>query len=102
MQDAKTATTPLYGAMMKRQEDTTKEDKQRKTLYPQIVGSLMWCAMSARPDIFFAVGYLSRFSSNPFEQLSLQLCTCLTSFRGLVSMSAAQSLVSTWWIVTCC
>jgi hypothetical protein len=68
MQDAKRVTTPLYDAMMKRQEDTIKEDKQRKTLYQQIVGSLMWSAMSARPDIVFAVGYLSRFSSNPSEQ----------------------------------
>jgi hypothetical protein len=68
MQDAKTVTTPLYNAMMKRQRDTIKEDKQRKSLYQQIVGSLMWSAMSARPDVVFAVGYLSRFSSNPSEQ----------------------------------
>jgi len=68
MQEAKTCATPLYDAIMRRQEDTIKEEKQRKTLYQQIVGSLMWCAMSARPDIVFAVGYLSRFSSNPSEQ----------------------------------
>ena len=68
MQDAKSVTTPLYDATMKRQEVTIKEDSHRTTLYQQIVGSLMWSAMSARPDIVFAVGYLSRFSSKPSEQ----------------------------------
>jgi len=68
MQEAKTCTTPLYDAILKRQEDTIKEDKQRKTLYQQNVGSLMWCAMSARSGIVFAVGYLSSSSSNPSEQ----------------------------------
>jgi hypothetical protein len=40
---------------MSRQDSNIKEDRQRKTLYQQIVGFLMWSAMSARPDIVFAV-----------------------------------------------
>jgi hypothetical protein len=46
MQDAKTVTTFLYDAMMKRQNETIKEDKHRKTLYQQIVGSLLWSAVT--------------------------------------------------------
>jgi hypothetical protein len=41
MQDAKTVTTPLYDAIMSRQDNNIKEDRQRKTLYQQIVRSLM-------------------------------------------------------------
>jgi hypothetical protein len=84
MQDAKTVTTPFYDAMMRGQEDTIKEDKQRKTLYQQIVGSLMWSAMSARPDIVFAVGYLSRFSSNPSEQHRKAAKKTLAYLKGTI------------------
>ena len=35
--------------------------------YQSIVGSIMWSAMSVRPDLAFAVGMLSRFNSNPDE-----------------------------------
>jgi hypothetical protein len=68
MQDAKTVITPLYDAIMNRQDNNITEHMQRKTLYQQIVGSLMWSTMSTGPDIVFAVRYLSRFSSNPSEQ----------------------------------
>lgn len=39
----------------------------RRSLYQAIVGSIMWCAISTRPDLAFVAGYLSRFNSNPGE-----------------------------------
>ena len=84
MQDVKTATTPIYDAIMRRQDNTIKEDKNRKTFYQQIVGSLMWSAMSARPDIVFAVGYLSRFSSNPSEQHPKTAKRTLVYLKGTI------------------
>lgn len=47
IQDAKTMLTPLHDATIHREDCTIKENKNRKTLYWQIVGSLMWDAMSA-------------------------------------------------------
>jgi hypothetical protein len=46
----------------------TELNKARRTLYQSIVGSIMWAAMSVRPDLAFIAGYLSRFSSNPSEE----------------------------------
>jgi hypothetical protein len=42
-----------------------REYNDRRTLYQSNVGSIMWCAVSTRPDLGFAAGYLSRFNSNP-------------------------------------
>jgi hypothetical protein len=68
MQHARPVSTPLEDARLHKQDDSIPVDNARRSLYQSIVGSLMWCAMSARPDMAFTVGYLSRFNSNPSEQ----------------------------------
>jgi hypothetical protein len=97
MQDAKTCATPLYDAIMKRQEDTIKEDKQRKTLYQQIVGSLMWCVMSARSDIVFAVGYHSRFS-NPEQHLKAAKRT-LAYLKGTICCEVTTRFTKVGYLI---
>jgi hypothetical protein len=47
----------------------TEEDKdQMKNVpYCQAMGSLMWAAITTRPDIAFTVSLLSQFMENPGE-----------------------------------
>lgn len=33
--------------------------------YANVVGSLMYAMMCTRPDIYFTVGFISRFQANP-------------------------------------
>ena len=64
---AKRATTPMSS-----QEKLTRSDGQagRKSIatYQSIIGSLMYLMLGTRPDLAYAVGKLSRFSSNPSEE----------------------------------
>ena len=63
----KRAITPMSS-----QEKLTKFDGQaeRKSIatYQSIIGSLMYLMLGTRPDLAYAVGKLSRFSSNPSEE----------------------------------
>ena len=48
--------------------DEEEKEKMNKKPYQMIVGSLMYAAVTTRPDISFAVQQLSQFSSNPGPQ----------------------------------
>ena len=47
------------------EEQQATENVELKQLYQEAVGSLMYLMICTRPDIAFAVSFLSRFSSNP-------------------------------------
>ena len=49
-------------------KDEKGKTKMAKKPYQMIVGSLMYAAITTRPDISFAVQQLSQFSSNPGRQ----------------------------------
>lgn len=65
--DAKTHSTPMLrdqklcisGVYGNEEEEAIDEP------YREAIGSLMYAALGSRPDIAFAVGYLSRFASSP-------------------------------------
>ena len=42
-----------------------EEEDMRRVPYASAVGSLMYAMLCTRPDIFYAVGIVSRFQSNP-------------------------------------
>ena len=69
MADAAPVHTPLNPSVKLTAADApkSKEDEyeMRNIPYREAVGSMMYLAISTRPDIAYAVGVLSRFSSNP-------------------------------------
>lgn len=69
MSDSKPVTTPLDGNVKLSKEmkpKTTEEvEEMKKVLYRSLIGSLMYLAVSTRPDIAYAVSTLSQFNQNP-------------------------------------
>jgi len=67
MQEVKPARTPLpVGAKLtKSSTPPEKCDKEFRTLYQSIIGSIMYAAIGCRPDLAYAATRLSSFSSNP-------------------------------------
>jgi len=68
----KPAATPLSS-----QEKLTKFDGESDPAtvrdYQRIIGSLMYLMLGTRPDLAYAVGKLSRFSSNPSDEHALAI-----------------------------
>lgn len=69
MSDCHPASSPLDANQKLSLDDGPTEEaekeKMKKVPYREIIGSLMYAALWTRPDICFAVSYLSRFSNNP-------------------------------------
>jgi len=67
--DGRTHRTPLASGIKLSKDDcpTTETEKRRMHDYPyqNLIGTLMYAMLATRPDIAFAVGALSKFSSNP-------------------------------------
>ena len=44
-----------------------QKERMEKVPYANVVGSLMYAMLCTRPDIFYAIGMVSRYQSNPDE-----------------------------------
>ena len=63
MQNSKPAVTPMdLGTKLKKVEESSEEDSS----YPfrEFIGSLMYLSVATRPDITYAVNYLSQFNNS--------------------------------------
>ena len=81
MEDAKPARTPASGYKLSLADcnaDCTQADRD---LYMSMVGSLMYAAVSTRPDIAHAVGMVCRYMQNPGAQ---HFAACKRILRYLV------------------
>ena len=67
MKDSKPTGTPV-DVNSKLQPTTNQADPVNQTEYQSAVGSLMYLAVSTRPDIAFTVNNLARFNSNPQKE----------------------------------
>jgi len=67
--NAHTVSTPMEpGVQLLPVSPIPEEEKADETLYRSILGSIMYLMLCTRPDLAFAVGALSKFSSSPTAQ----------------------------------
>jgi hypothetical protein len=69
MTECKPVSTPMNPGIALTKDMGPKSENELQEMqtipYLSAVGSLMYLAITSRPDISFAVGYLARFNSNP-------------------------------------
>lgn len=64
--EAKVTSTPADLSVKLKEDDGVSKPVDRRN-YQSIVGSLLYAAVTTRPDIAYAVGAVSRFNSKPTE-----------------------------------
>ena len=62
-QDAKEAYTPLEPRA--NLEDSAKTPQVNRNMWQQLIGSLLYISTGSRPDISYAINYLSSFNHDP-------------------------------------
>ena len=67
MQDANSAPTPLHPKNRLDIDTSDAEEEVDQSAYQSIIASLMYAAISTRPDIAFAVAALSRYNVKPYR-----------------------------------
>ena len=67
--DGRTCRTPLGSGVKLSRDDCPTTETEREAMrefpYQSLIGTLMYAMLATRPDIAFAVGALSKYSSNP-------------------------------------
>jgi Reverse transcriptase (RNA-dependent DNA polymerase)/Pol polyprotein, beta-barrel domain/gag-polypeptide of LTR copia-type/GAG-pre-integrase domain len=84
MADARPATTPMATKLKLDKLDVPATDVQ---FYQSMLGSVMYAMIGTRPDLAFAVGYLSRHASTPGPE---HLTALKRIYRYLVKTAAAS------------
>jgi len=86
MTNCKSAATPMdpgVKLVSAAKEATTEEaEKMKKVPYLEAVGSLMYAMLGTRPDIAFAVGVVSRYSSDPRHEHWVAVKRILRYLKG--------------------
>ena len=85
MQDSKPTSTPA-DVSLKLQPATSQTEPVNQAEYQSAIGSLMYLAVSTRPDIAFAVNSLARFNSNPQKDHWTALKRVLRYLKGTINI----------------
>ena len=81
MQDCKPVSTPVSsGSKLSKAKDDDECVEQKK--YQSVIGSLLYLAVSIRPDISFTVSSLAKFTSKPTKEHWTALKRLLRYLRG--------------------
>src|SRR6185436_1367193 len=56
--------TPIETRLTTQENESAPADAEATTLYQQIVGSILYAAISSRPDVAYAASMLGRHSKN--------------------------------------
>ncbi|KPJ16606.1 Retrovirus-related Pol polyprotein from transposon TNT 1-94 [Papilio machaon] len=86
MQDCKPVSTPLIAGYRLTKPVETNYEPPNNIPYQELVGSLMYLAVCTRPDVAFAISYLSQFNSCYGEQHWQTLKRVLRYLKGTKSL----------------
>lgn len=84
MENCKPVSTPIEPGL--KIEKKAPEDKELVTKCRQLIGSLMYAMLGTRPDICFAVSYLSRFQDCANEDVWKGLKRILRYVKGTIGL----------------
>ena len=90
MQDCKPVKTPI-SAGNKLVKATEQDECVDQKQYQSAVGSLMYLAVSTRPDISYSVGSLARFNSKPTKEHWVALKRVLRYLKGTKDLGILYS-----------
>ncbi|XP_056641526.1 uncharacterized protein LOC130448265 [Diorhabda sublineata] len=80
------ASTPIEQGMITKKTDFKNDEAlPAKNNYREAIGSLLYLATISRPDISFAVNYLSRFCNNPMKSHQAMVKRVFQYLRGTVT-----------------
>lgn len=80
MQDCNAVSTPIESGTDLKKGKT--EDESLESRCRALIGSLMYASLGTRPDLCYAISYLSRFQAYPSEQLWNALKRVLRYIKG--------------------
>jgi len=83
MDQSKTVTSPL-GSSSKDVGDPRNDEPFNEHVYRKLIGSLLYLSTNTRPDIAFAVSYLSQFCSEPSQKNWVEAKRVLRYVNGTV------------------
>src|SRR6185437_1734920 len=93
--DCSPVLTPLNSGIKLSKDQCPKTpdevNSMRSVPYSQALGSLMYLAVSTRPDLMYPVGVLSRFSSNPGPQHWLAVKHLFRYLKGTLDFKLTYS-----------
>jgi histone deacetylase 1/2 len=84
MSDARIRRIPMY--VNAGRDDESSDTPVTNEPYRQLIGSLMYAMVATRPDIAFAIGYLSRYVSQPTERVWLLAKDVLRYLKGTMKV----------------
>lgn len=83
MQECKPISTPIECRLrLSKGEESQRTEKP----YRELIGCLMYVALTSRPDLFAAVNYFSQFQSCPTEEHWVHLKRVLRYIRGTLDL----------------
>jgi hypothetical protein len=94
MVNAKLAPTPLPGGYNP-SENKGPVDPELRSLFQQVIGSLLYIMLGTRPDITYAVTKLSQFAANPSKEhldKALYICRYLAGTKDYALVYDGASL----------
>lgn len=84
MEECKSVSTPIEQGLVLHKEESS--DKELIKRCRQLIGSLMYAMLGTRPDLCYALSYLSRFQSCGNESLWKALKRVLRYIKGTVGL----------------
>jgi hypothetical protein len=85
MADCNPVSTPIEAGL--KLQHATPDDPHTEAPYRQALGSLMYATCATRPDLAFAVSYLSQFASHPTQAHWAALKRVLRYIKGTLDLS---------------